>query len=140
MHIIGEIAEKAALELRQGHTEVRLELDPPDLGRVLVRLTSERGVVAARLEVTLPAVKDLLQENLGNLRTALEKAQVGIGDCTVSLGTARQHQEFAPSDHRRQAPAPLSRPLPLASQSPLPSARIFAASPAPSAAALDYLA
>jgi flagellar hook-length control protein FliK len=87
VRIIEQIAEKAAAALSGGRKEMQIQLDPPSLGKVAVKVTSEGGLITAHLQASAPAARDLLQQNLETLKAALEKADLGIGQCTVSLGS-----------------------------------------------------
>jgi flagellar hook-length control protein FliK len=88
--VIEQIANAARLEMGQGKKEITVRLEPPELGKVQVRVSSEGGIVSTRLEVAAPAVRDLLEANLEGLRAALQKANVEMGQCTVSLGAGWQ--------------------------------------------------
>jgi flagellar hook-length control protein FliK len=90
VRIIEQIAEKAVVALSGGRKEVQIQLDPPLLGKVELKVTAEGGIITAHLQASAPAARDLLQQNIETLKAALEKADLGIGQCTVSLGS-EQH-------------------------------------------------
>gem|GEM_PF-5126245 len=98
--IIEQIAQKATAALSGGRKEVQIQLDPPSLGKVAVKVTSEAGIITAHLQASAPAARDLLQQNLETLKAALEKADLGIGQCTVSL-TSEQHTGGKAWDEQR---------------------------------------
>ena len=88
--VIEQIASKTKIELSKGNKEITIRLDPPHLGKVDIKVSSEGGVITTRFEVTAPAVRNLLEANLDSLRSALEKSNLGIGQCTVSLNSNNQ--------------------------------------------------
>jgi len=140
MEVIEQIANTARLEIGRGQKEISIQLEPPHLGKVQVRVSSEGGIISARLEVSAPAVRDLLEANLEHLRTVLERASLGIGQFTVSLGAGWESgnanaREFQTAEGARRMG--FSRLSAEGSPGNLPiSRRYFPAD----GAALDYLA
>jgi flagellar hook-length control protein FliK len=84
--LISQIVNKAKLEIGKDRKEIAIRLDPPELGQVFVKVASQSGVVTAQFEVSNTEVRDLLQNNLDQLRSALEKNNINVGQCQVSLG------------------------------------------------------
>ncbi|NIM06541.1 MAG: hypothetical protein GTO55_08940 [Armatimonadetes bacterium] len=98
--VIEQIANITRMEIGRGQKHIFIQLDPPHLGKVYVRMSSEGGIVSANLEVTAPVVRDLLEANLEQLRAALGKADMGAGECTVSLGTGWEGETANARDFR----------------------------------------
>ncbi|WP_347245852.1 flagellar hook-length control protein FliK [Thermogutta sp.] len=69
--------------LRDG--ELRLRLHPPELGALRVELRVEGGALIARLEAESPAARDLLIDNLADLRQRLAEHRVRIERFDVTL-------------------------------------------------------
>lgn len=97
--IIDQIANSARFDVAAGKREISLQLDPPELGRVHISVSSDKGILHTHVEVTSSTARELLETNLSHLRTALHKAQLNIGDCTVSLG-ANDDNGGVPHDAR----------------------------------------
>jgi len=85
MRMIDQIVEKAQIGFAGGRNEIHIQLDPPELGRVQVKVSSDGGIVTTRIEVSMPEVRNLLEANMQQLRAGLEKANINIGQCSVSL-------------------------------------------------------
>jgi flagellar hook-length control protein FliK len=85
MRMIDQIVEKAQIGFTGGRNEIHIQLDPPELGRVQVKVSSDGGIVTTRIEVSMPEVRNLLEANMQQLRAGLEKANINIGQCSVSL-------------------------------------------------------
>lgn len=117
--VLDQVTTAARLEIQQGRREISIQLDPPHLGKVQVRVSSEAGLVSARLEVTSPAVRDLLAANLEHLQSALEQAKVGIGHCSVSLNAGGQGGAADPREPGAPAsPQPAQSPRSVEQQAP----------------------
>ena len=65
--------------------EIRLRLHPPELGALRVELRVEGGALHARLEAESSAARDLLMENLPDLRQRLAEHRVRIERFDVTL-------------------------------------------------------
>ena len=67
-----------------------IKLTPERLGNVSVNITVEKGLVNATLYAENYQVKEMLENNLDQLRTILIEKGLGIESLNVSVG---QHQE-----------------------------------------------
>jgi flagellar hook-length control protein FliK len=81
--LIARIAGAISQAERAGRTTVRIRLYPPEMGTVKIEVTSHRGAVTARIEVSTPATHGVLQSNLAALRADLRQAGVDIRDVQV---------------------------------------------------------
>lgn len=69
---------------RSGETEFRMRLDPPELGRVHVRLLSDGDAVRGQVLVADEAVRQVIESQLPELRQRLEAAGLSVGRFDVS--------------------------------------------------------
>lgn len=76
-----------------GREEIRLRLDPPELGAVRVQLVERDGGISVLLRAEQALSADLIRQALPQLREALENAQVVVSDLGASLG---ETSDFAP--------------------------------------------
>lgn len=103
-----------------GETELRIRLDPPELGTVKVKIVSTGTDVRAELQVTSEAVRRVVESQLPELRQKLDEAGVRVQrmDVTTDSGgnagtgrddrAGRWQQEPAVPDFR---PLPTGRPV-----------------------------
>lgn len=84
----------------EGTHEVTIDLDPADLGRLRLSVTSEDGVVSIRVLADDPATRRLLQESIEQLRAALEGAGVQTGDLDVDHRRTTDHQPWSAGRER----------------------------------------
>jgi flagellar hook-length control protein FliK len=77
------------LTSHRGGQEVRLRLNPPELGALLIDVAVKDGVVTARLETTQAGTQQLLSDNLSQLRDALAQQGLVVEKIDVSMGDSR---------------------------------------------------
>jgi flagellar hook-length control protein FliK len=85
--------------LRQGGGAVTLRLHPENLGDLKIRLEMEAGKVAAQFRVETAQARQLLDETIGSLRTALEARGLEVQSLSVHVA-------------ERTSPAPEARGQP----------------------------
>jgi len=67
-----------------GRSEVRLQLEPPELGRMKLEIEMKGEVLEVRIKVENPQVRDAIRSELPNLDRAFRDAQVDVGRFDVS--------------------------------------------------------
>ncbi|MBI5237486.1 MAG: flagellar hook-length control protein FliK [Deltaproteobacteria bacterium] len=66
---------------------VRLRLHPENMGEMNLKLTESDSVVSARITVTSPVVKDLLDADSSRLRNIFLAQGISLGKCSVELSS-----------------------------------------------------
>ena len=82
--------------------EYSIRLDPPDLGRVQIRLISTGDNLSAHVTVANDAVRQMLESQLPELRQRLEQAGVNATQIDVSTQTAGQQAGSGDGNSRWQ--------------------------------------
>lgn len=67
-----QIGQGLTAAFRTNTPKVTLWMSPETLGKVRIHLTFDQGTISARFEATSDATKDLLAQNMGALRDALQ--------------------------------------------------------------------
>ena len=80
-------------------SEVRMQLQPENLGPVTVRLMINDGVVRATLAAQDASVKNVLQANLDQLRTRLAEQGLRVEQVQVAVGGETAFGQSDQSDH-----------------------------------------
>ena len=81
-----EIIDKAKISVRDSNNATfSVRLFPKDLGSVNVNLLMENGVVSGRFLVDSDEAKNLLMNNLGELREQLAEAGIEVGEFNVNV-------------------------------------------------------
>lgn len=83
--IIDQIVKKAELMVKQNASEMKIQLKPEFLGKMLVKVMVEDGVVTTRFVTENQHVKQVLESNLNTLRQSLESNGIKVEKAEVSV-------------------------------------------------------
>ncbi|MBP3960894.1 flagellar hook-length control protein FliK [Gemmata sp. G18] len=102
---------------RGGKTEFQIRLDPPELGTVRIRLTSDGDGINGQVVVASDSVRRMIESQLPELRQRLEATGVTVQNLSVATdsGTgadtgSRGFRSDGPADFARQAPVATGPP------------------------------
>jgi flagellar hook-length control protein FliK len=82
---LDQIVQKAVLSLNNGQHEVQIDLKPDFLGHIRMQIVSEGQLVTVKIVAELPFVKDLLENNLHQLKADLQAQGLDIDELEVSV-------------------------------------------------------
>lgn len=108
-----QIVQSLRLHATSGGGEARVQLRPEYLGELTIRLVVDDGVVTARVEAELPAVREWIERHEVSLRQALGEHGLTLDALNVSDGgqseetldrDAREHTPDQPSSGRQRRP------------------------------------
>ena len=91
--ILPQVIRSVATLVRAGGAEMRLQLQPADLGEIELRVRTAEAAVRGELVVSNPEVKQLLEQNLGRLRDALAEQGLDLEGFSVDVGGQSTHAE-----------------------------------------------
>ncbi len=86
-----QMKEKVMVMVSQKLQSVDIQLDPPELGNVHVRVNLQGEQATVNFMVQQPQAKDALEQHMNKLREMLEESGVDLGDTDVQ-------QQFAQND------------------------------------------
>jgi len=89
-----QVAEAARMSLRSEGGQVHLRLHPKALGELLIDISWKEGGIVAAIKVQSHAAGELLANDLGRLRTALDKQGIPVSDLGVQVGLDLRHWSF----------------------------------------------
>ncbi|HUC90970.1 MAG TPA: flagellar hook-length control protein FliK [Paenibacillus sp.] len=95
----GMIVKQFGLTQANGVTEAKLLLMPEHLGQVDVRISLQNGQLTAQFVAENAAAKDMLENQLAQLRSSLQSQGLQVEKLEVSHGT-QQSQMFQDGRHR----------------------------------------
>lgn len=98
---LNQIVQKAVLSLHNGQHEVQLHLKPDFLGHIRMQIVSEGQQVAIKMVAEFPFVKDMLENNLHQLKSDLQAQGLDIDELEVSIA----HDGHAEGDLHQNAEA-----------------------------------
>ncbi|MCX7747000.1 MAG: flagellar hook-length control protein FliK [Clostridia bacterium] len=83
--IINQVIEKAKVTLNGDKSEMSMELKPESLGKLTLKVITERGVVMAKFVAESQQVKEVLESNMQLLKDTLEKQGLAVQGFSVSV-------------------------------------------------------
>ena len=90
--VVRQIVDKAVLSIKNGHSQVRIDLKPEFLGQVRMLIATDQHQVTLKILTELPVVKEMIENHIGQLRADLQSLGLEIDELDV----------FVADDHRRQ--------------------------------------
>jgi flagellar hook-length control protein FliK len=96
---LNQIIQKAVLSFNNGQHEVQIDLKPDILGQIRMQIVTESQQVTVRIVVELPFVKDMLENNLNQLKAELQAQGLKIDELEVSV----EHDSGADDDKHQKA-------------------------------------
>ena len=82
---LNQIVQKAVLSFNNGQHEVQIDLKPEFLGHIRMQIVTESQQVAVRIVAELPFVKDMLENNLNQLKAELQAQGLKVDELEVSI-------------------------------------------------------
>ncbi len=79
------IVQKARLFMGGGRSEVKIQLNPPELGILKLEFAIEDDNLETKITVERSAVKDVIEKDIPRLRELLSNADLDVGKLDVSL-------------------------------------------------------
>jgi flagellar hook-length control protein FliK len=102
---LGQIVDKAVYRLRNGQSEVRIDLKPDNLGHVRLQIVTENHQVTLRIMAESHAAKNLIDSGIGQLKADLQAQGLKVDELEVSVANEfndfNRHSAF--SDDAAQA-------------------------------------
>lgn len=83
--VIEQIVSSVKVELNDDKSTMMIQLRPEHLGKLSFSLTSENGVITANFMAENPAVKELIEANLAQLRVSLQEQGIDVDKLEVNV-------------------------------------------------------
>ncbi len=84
--VINQIVKKAQLILTDSQPEMRMQLEPENLGRLTLKIAVERGLITAKFVAESQEVKQIIESNFNELRDMLQEKGLDVQNFSVSVG------------------------------------------------------
>jgi len=92
------VKEKVMIMINQKLQQVDIQLDPPELGNVSVRVNLQGEQAAVNFVVQNQQAKDALEQNLAKLKDMLSESGVDVGDANVEQQQQGNNENLAGDD------------------------------------------
>ena len=93
----GDFSANLALRVQwvyqQAISSAEILMDPPELGPLSVKLTTNNGETSVLFQVSNPATKEMIEENLAKLKEMLAEQGINLGDAQVEQQQQNDQQE-----------------------------------------------
>lgn len=107
-HITEQILPKAEILISEERSEMLIQLKPDNLGKLVMKLEVERGIVIAKFMAESHMVKEILESNMNTLKDALQQKGLDVQELNVFVGEQgnfQQQQNFMSFQKRQQGGA-----------------------------------
>lgn len=99
--LINQIAENVKLSVSQSATSIEMQLNPENLGKVYVNLSSKEGVVSAQFVATNEIVREAIEAQMVTLKENLNQAGVKVDAVEVTV-SSHEFEKNLEQDQSRQ--------------------------------------
>ena len=89
--ILNNIIEKTVVNFKDGKTSIKIKLEPEFLGPLRVQISTGNHQVMVKMETDVPWVKEVIEQNLNQLKSALHDQGLQIDQFDVSVATNLDH-------------------------------------------------
>jgi len=91
-HLFQQIMDKAKVMVDGGKSEMVLDLQPENFGKLSLKVVTERGIVLAKIVTENEQVKEVLETNMQLLKDSLQNQGLTVGEISVSVGNRHGSQ------------------------------------------------
>ena len=107
--VMNQIVEKASILQLPNSTQTKISLNPKDLGAVDIKLVMHDATVTASIVVENHAVKQVVEQNLDQLKNALQQQGITVDEMQVSVdqqngGNSQNSNQAAQWEAARNTP------------------------------------
>ena len=105
VQIIEQIVQQMKVTIAADTTSMEMQLNPENLGKVYVHISSEEGVVNAQFHATNEVVKEALETQIATLRENLNQAGVKVDAIEVTIASHEFERNLEQNHQNPEEPA-----------------------------------
>ena len=97
LNIMEQVLPKAEVFVDGEHSEMLIQLKPDNLGKLVMKLEVEKGIVVAKFLAESHIVKEILESNMNTLKDSLQQKGLNVQELSVYVGNDgnfQGHQQF----------------------------------------------
>ncbi len=84
-NVTDNIIQSAKLYMKGGKPEIKIQLNPPELGSLKLEFAVDDDILETKITVERSAVKDIIEKDIPRLRELISTADIDVGKLDVSL-------------------------------------------------------
>jgi hypothetical protein len=104
--IIEQIADKVVMTVGEGNTELEIQVKPEHLGKLILKVGLEDGILTGKIYTSSQQVKEFLQDNLDTLRNTLREQGLIFASLDVDVGSQSSLNYFHNFNFTSSKPGP----------------------------------
>jgi flagellar hook-length control protein FliK len=97
--LMNQLISKIDITALENHKEITMELSPKELGNLSIKLTETNGFLVANIRVDNDKTKELLLNEIAQLKQMLESQGLSVGEVKVDI---RQNQHQSEMEKQKQ--------------------------------------
>ncbi len=98
-----QVAEKVQMMMSKNLKNLDIRLDPPELGRMQIRMTMNSDLASVQFTVTNPQARDIIEQTLPRLREMFAQQGIQLADSSVQQQShGGQQDRYAAAEQNRQ--------------------------------------
>lgn len=94
IELIDQLADKTVITFSEGNTELEIQVKPEHLGKLVLKVGLEDGVLTGKIYTANQEIKEFLQENLDVLRNSLREQGLVFASLDVDVGSQSNPNNF----------------------------------------------
>lgn len=91
---IDQLADKAVMTINKGSTEIEIQVKPEHLGKLILKVGLDDGILTGKIYTFSQEIKEFLQENLDILRNSLRDQGLVFASLDVDVGSQSNPNNF----------------------------------------------
>ncbi len=101
-NLLNQIVNKVELLVHSNKNEIKMKLSPEALGSLSIEITVEKGVMTAKVFTENYQVKELIENNLNQLKINLGEKGINVSSLEVNVGQQQESFQFQQSQMQQQ--------------------------------------
>jgi flagellar hook-length control protein FliK len=100
LDLIEQVAENVKVVLANDSTSMEMQLNPENLGKIYLNVSTKEGMVNAQIAAQNEAVKEALETQIATLRENLNQAGVKVDAIEVTVASHEFEKNLEQNEHR----------------------------------------
>ena len=102
VQIMEQIVQQMKVNVTTEMTSMEMQLNPENLGKIFVNITTEEGIVNAKFQATTEVVKEALEVQIATLRENLNQAGVKVDAIEVTIASHEFERNLEQNQHKSE--------------------------------------